>query len=156
MLLLDGVLAQSGTPSPALPWLDLDWDRTGPAQSKVTVMVVDDNDQGRWVTARMLHDEGYNVIEAHSGEQALERLAEASEVQVIVTDIAMPGGMDGLELAERVLAVTPWRRVVLMSGYARVFPELGTSPLQLPLLMKPFSADQLAQQIRKVLGKEMH
>jgi CheY-like chemotaxis protein len=119
-------------------------------------MVVDDNEQGRWITARMLHHEGYNVIEAYSGEQALQRLAEASEVQVIVTDIAMPGGIDGIELAERVLAVAPWRRVVLMSGYARVFPQLGTSALRLPLLIKPFSADQLAQQIREVLRREMH
>ena len=156
MLLLDGVLVQSGTPYQALPWLDLDHERTSPAQSKVTVMVVDDNDQGRWLTARMLHDEGYHVIEASSGEQALERLTEAGEVQVIVTDIAMPGGMDGIELAERVLALAPWRRVVLMSGYARVFPQLGTSARRLPLLIKPFSADQLVQQVREVLGKEMN
>jgi CheY-like chemotaxis protein len=154
VLLLDGVLAQSGRSFPARPWLDLERDRTSPVQSRVTVMVVDDNEQGLRVTARMLRDEGYHVIEAHSAEQALERLAETGEVQVVLTDIAMPGGMDGIELAEQVLAVAPWRRVVLMSGYARVFPQLGTAGFRLPLLIKPFSADQLALQIREVLGRE--
>jgi CheY-like chemotaxis protein len=156
MLLLDGMLAKSGNPFQALPWLDLDRDRTSPTQSRVTIMVVDDNEQGCRITARMLRDEGYNVIEAHSAEQALERLAETRGVRLILTDIAMPGGMDGLELAERVLEGAPWRRVVLMSGYARVFPQLGTSGARFPLLIKPFSADQLARQISEVLQGEMN
>jgi two-component system cell cycle sensor histidine kinase/response regulator CckA len=156
MLVLDGLLAQSGSSFPALPWLDLGREKTGPAHPSVTVMVVDDNDEGRWITARMLHDEGYEVIEADSGEQALERLAQAREVQVIVTDIAMPGGIDGIELANRIMAATPWRRVVLMSGYARVFPQLGSSAVQFPLLVKPFSPDQLAQQIREVLQGDLN
>jgi CheY-like chemotaxis protein len=156
VLLIDGALAQSGSPFQALPWLDLDRDRTGPTQSSVTVMVVEDDERARRVTARMLREEGYSVIEADSGEQALRRLAEKGEVQVILTDIAMPGGMDGLELAEKVLAAAPWRRVILMSGYARLFPQLGTSGARFPLLMKPFSPGQLALQIQEVLRGGMH
>jgi CheY-like chemotaxis protein len=119
-------------------------------------MVVDDNQQTRLIAARMLRDEGYRVIEAKSGEEALERLAEAKEVQVVLTDIAMPGGMDGLELAAKVTALAPWRGVVLMSGYSRMFPQLNTSELPYPLLVKPFSADQLACEVREVLKKGMH
>jgi DNA-binding NtrC family response regulator len=114
-------------------------------------MVVDDDERGRWITARMLRDEGYQVIEAHSGEQAFERLADAGEVQVVLADIAMPGGIDGVELAEKILASTPWRRVILMSGYDKVFPQLGSAGARFPLLMKPFSADQLGRQIRAAM-----
>jgi DNA-binding NtrC family response regulator len=156
MLVLEEVLLYSGRQVRPLTWLDLHTDRTGPAQSAVTIMVVDDDERGRWVTARMLRDEGYNVIEARSGEQALERLADATEVQVVLTDLAMPGGLHGLELAERALAAAPWRRVVLMTGYDQLLPQLAESEKRFPLLMKPFSADQLARQIREVLGGEMH
>ena len=131
-------------------------DRTTPAQRTVTIMVVDDDERARRVTARMLRDEGYDVIEAASGEQALERLAEAEQVQVVLADIAMPGGMNGVELAEKVLASAPWRRIVLMSGYDRLFPKWGSLGAQFPLLMKPFTAGQLLQQMSDVLKRELH
>ncbi|HET6836696.1 MAG TPA: response regulator [Gemmatimonadales bacterium] len=133
-----------------------DQDRTGPAQSAVTIMVVDDDDRVRRVTARMLRDEGYDVLEARSGEQALEQLAGAEQVQIVLTDIAMPGGMNGVELAEKVLAEAPWRRIVLMSGYDRLFPKWGSIGARFPLLMKPFKADQLIQQMSEVLKRELH
>ena len=99
----------------------------------------------------MLRDEGYHVIEAPSGEQALERLAGTQDVQIVLTDIVMPGGMGGLELARKVTALSPWRRVALMSGYAPNFPQLNTSAMPYPLLVKPFAADQLAQQMSELL-----
>jgi CheY-like chemotaxis protein len=134
-----------------LPWLNLDPERTGPAQSSVTVLVVDDNEQGRLVTSRMLRDEGYAVIEADSGEAALRLLAERTEIQVVVTDIVMPGGIDGLELAQTILESTPWRKVVLMSGFPRGFSQLAESGARIPILIKPFSAGQLAFQVREAL-----
>jgi CheY-like chemotaxis protein len=152
--LLERELAGSGSSFYALPWLGHQLDRTGSAKSGVTVMVVDDNEQTRRIAARMLRDEGYHVLEAGSGEQALERLEEAADVQVLLTDIAMPGGMDGLELARRVTDLAPWRRVVLMSGYSKIFPHLSDSRPPFPLLIKPFSADQLARQVKDALRKE--
>jgi len=145
-----------GGHGPALPWLDLEPDRTGPSRAPVTIMIVDDDRASRQVTARLLREEGYQVVEAESGEQALGRLAEETVIEIVVTDIAMPGGMDGLELAERILAATPWRRIVLISGYAKQFPEFGTSGARFPLLIKPFSPDQLSQQIRELLPGGRH
>jgi CheY-like chemotaxis protein len=156
MLVRQEVLFHGGRQAQPLVWLDLETDRTSPAQSSITIMVVDDDERGRWVTARMLRDEGYRVIEAPSGEQALERLGDTAEVQIVLADIAMPGGINGVELAERAVAGAPWRRVILMSGYDRLFPQLGTAGARFPLLMKPFSADQLARQVREVLQGEMH
>ena len=156
MFILEEVLLYSGGQVRPLTWLDLHTDRTSPTQSSVTIMVVDDDERGRWVTARMLRDEGYNVIEARSGEQALERLADATEVQVVLTDLAMPGGLHGLELAEMAVAAAPWRRVILMTGYDQLLPKVAETGARFPLLMKPFSADQLARQVREVLGGELH
>ena len=154
VLLLDQVLAQSGSAWHGLPRPDLDRERTGPTRSSVTVLVVEDDEQARELTARILRDEGYNVFAVNSGEQALECLAGGRDVQVILADIAMPGGMDGFELADRILAIAPWQRVVLMSGFAPQFPELDTA--RFPLLIKPFSPDQLARRIREVLEGKLH
>ena len=144
-------LAQTGGLFQLSPWHDQEQDRTSPASASVTIMVVDDDEKSRLIAARMLRDEGYRVIEAQSGEQAMERLAGTHDVQVVLTDIVMPGGMGGLELARKVTALSPWRRVVLMSGYAPTFPQLNTSAVPFPLLVKPFAADQLARQISELL-----
>jgi response regulator RpfG family c-di-GMP phosphodiesterase len=106
-LSLERELAQSGSLFQPLPWRDQGQDRTSSTLSSVTIMVVDDNEQSRSVAARILRNEGYRVIEAQSGEQALERLAGTKDVQVVLTDVAMPGGIDGLELARQVTALSP-------------------------------------------------
>lgn len=156
MLAVERVLLSSRRQLWPLAGLGPEQDRTGPAQSTVTIMVVDDDERGRRITARILSDEGYQVIEARSAEQALERLADAGEVQIVLADIVMPGGMNGVELAEKVLAAAPWRRVVLMSGYDRLFPEWGAMGAPFPLLIKPFTAGQLIQQVGEVLKRELH
>ena len=68
----------------------------------------------------------------------------------------MPGGMNGVELAEAVLAAAPSSRIVLMSGYDRLFPKWGSSGARFPLLMKPFTAGQLIQQMSEALKGELH
>jgi CheY-like chemotaxis protein len=151
MVALEQVLLSSRSQTWPSARLGPEQDRTSPVQSIVTIMVVDDDERARRVTARMLRDEGYGVIEAQSGEQALERLADAKQVQIILADIAMPGGMNGVELAEKVLAGAPWRRIVLMSGYDRLFPKWGSVGARFPLLMKPFTSGQLLQEMSEAL-----
>jgi CheY-like chemotaxis protein len=125
-------------------------------QATVTILVVDDDERGRRLTSRMLRDEGFVVIEAGSAEQALEQLADAREVQIVLADIAMPGGMNGVELAEKVRKAEPSQRIVLMSGYDRLFPKWGEMGARFPLLMKPFTAEQLIRQMHDVLKSGMH
>jgi CheY-like chemotaxis protein len=156
MLAVDGVSLRGRGQVWSGPWLLPEQDRTSPVQTAVAIMVVDDDERVRRITTRMLRDEGYVVIEARSGEHALEQLAGAGDVQIVLTDIVMPGGMTGVELAEKVEAAEPWRRVVLMSGYDRLFPEWGETGARFPLLMKPFTAEQLIQQMHDVLEGGMH
>ena len=155
MQLVEEVWLGSRSPRWLRGWPAPDQDRTGRGLSTVGVLVVDDDDRVRWLTARMLREEGYQVLEARSAEHAWERLAESDDVRVVLTDIAMPGG-SGVELAERIVAERSSLRVILMSGYDRVFPKLGSSGARFPLLVKPFSPDQLVRQIRTVLGTQEH
>jgi DNA-binding NtrC family response regulator len=119
-------------------------------------MVVDDDQRILRLTARMLRDEGYEVIEAQSAEQALKLLAEAGEVQLVVADIVMPGGMNGVELTDKIRAEQPGCGVVLMSGFDRRFPKWESEGIQVPLLIKPFTADQLVQRVTEELKGRMH
>jgi DNA-binding NtrC family response regulator len=134
------------------PLLSPQFDKTGLSAAPKTVLVVDDDRGVRRLTARMLRLEGFKVIEAASGAEALRALDSDPDVDLLVTDIVMPE-MHGLELADLALARIPKLRVVLMTGHA---PEL-TKQLELrdsrfPVLLKPFSAEQLIARVREVLA----
>lgn len=148
-------LAQSYLGLLPAPCRSPEGDKTAPAPTYTTVLVVDDDEQGRWVTARMLREDGYNVIEAHSGHEALHRLRLLRDVRVMIADIAMPW-MSGFQLGEIVARDYPNVAVVLMSGYASLFPKFATTEQRFPLLTKPFTAEQLSWQVRTVLEGRRH
>jgi CheY-like chemotaxis protein len=114
-----------------------------------TVLVVEDNAALRRVAVRLLGRLGYTVIEADSGEAALAQLA-TTQVHVLFTDVVMPGGMNGFELAQRARTAQPDIKVLLTSG----FPEQLTDPAAVGarLLNKPYRADDLALAVRETLG----
>jgi PAS domain S-box-containing protein len=103
------------------------------------VLLVDDEDLVRTATADMLADLGYTVIEANSGEQALELLGNGLSPDVIVTDHLMPG-MTGVDLTETVRKLHPGTPILIVSGYA----EMHGIPVELPRLTKPFRMAELA------------
>lgn len=154
-MLADPLLARSHIGLLPAPWWSPEGDKTAPATSYTTILVVDDDEQGRWVTARMLREEGYNVIEAHSGHEALHRLRVLRDVRVLIADIAMPW-MSGFQLGEIVARDYPNVAVVLMSGYVSLFPKFATTERRFPLLTKPFTAEQLTWQVRAVLEGRQH
>lgn len=114
----------------------------------LTILVVDDDALIAMSTADMLQGMGHKVIEAYSGAKALEILRDGHNVQLMITDYAMPG-MTGLQLARTARELKPDLPVLLATGYAEL-PEGVTSDL--PRLAKPFMQDQLATQIAKVFG----
>ncbi len=121
-------------PTGALP--DFDW-------SSLRVMVVDDHPNVLAVAANAMRRRGCNVRTAGGGVEALQLLEVDRDVDLLITDIMMPG-MDGGELARRVRAMSPFVRVVYMSGFAE--PDLLDETLaddQATLIFKPFTADQL-------------
>lgn len=104
-----------------------------------TALVVDDEDLVRASTAHMLSELGYAVIEAHSAENALEKLDTCPAIDLLVTDHLMPG-ITGTDLAMRARRLRADLRVLVISGYA---DTEGISP-DLPRLTKPFRQSDLA------------
>jgi DNA-binding NtrC family response regulator len=141
-----------GTCQPRL-WLSPETDRTGLARKSSAVLVVDDDRGVRRLTARMLRAEGYRVVEADSGAEALRLLESEPGIRLLLTDIVMPE-MHGMELAEQVLARHPQLRVLLMTGHApELTAQLGKLDTRLPVLLKPFSKEQLSAKVRDTLSK---
>ena len=111
-----------------------------------TVLVVDDDDDVREVAAGMLEDLGYVVVQASNGPCALAILQERDDLDVMVTDIRMPG-MSGLELSDRVGQLRADLKVILISGYFQ--PQA----LSRRFLQKPFRTRDLDAAIRAELGQ---
>lgn len=105
------------------------------------LLLVDDDPMVRTLLTVGMQDEGFAVVEADSGEAALDLLAGGLEPSVVVTDIDLGQGCNGVELADRLSRSHPGLRVILMSGRGR--PE-GLAARR-PLLVKPFPLAALSR-----------
>ncbi|MBL8429031.1 MAG: PAS-domain containing protein [Dechloromonas sp.] len=103
------------------------------------VLLVEDDPNVRRVVRQQLIDLGYPVIEAEDGEQALSMVTQIPDIAIVVSDVIMPGGIDGRQLADSVMRDYPEILIVLMSGYTDE-AELGSN---LPVLAKPFGRQDL-------------
>jgi CheY-like chemotaxis protein len=113
-----------------------------------TVLVVDDDALVLATTVAMLEDLGYATVEAQSGREALELQREARQLDLVITDYAMPG-MTGLQLAEELHFVRPRLPVMLATGFSDL---QGTAAIKIERLAKPFGARELAKAIDRCLG----
>ena len=123
-----------------------------PPSGSETVLLVEDEEVVRNLVREILERNGYAVLEARNGVEALELGQTFAEpIHLLVTDVVMPK-MSGRELAERLVAIHPETRVLYMSGYTDgAIGQQGVLDPQTELLQKPFSFDDLAQKVRKVL-----
>jgi CheY-like chemotaxis protein len=116
-----------------------------PAGRGETVLLVDDEDGVRRVTAKLLASAGYRVLEASTPSEAI--VAATRGVDLLVTDVLLPE-IDGRELAKRLRESSPELPVVFVSGYAPGGPR---STPDLALLAKPFTPDALLARVREAL-----
>lgn len=116
------------------------------------ILLVEDEDAVRVFAARALKNKGYNVLEARTGEQAMDMLHDADDLDLLITDMMMPG-MDGGTLARFVKVERPDVRVILISGYSEEVArgDVLDSP-DIHFLPKPFSLGQLASKVKDVLA----
>ena len=118
------------------------------------VLMVEDNKDLRTVTVKQLADLGYRTLEAASAKDALQMLAAHPEIDLLFTDIIMPGGMTGTELARAARRLYPKLRILLTSGYTARAMANGFHDIEgLELLNKPFRKRDLAQKLRSVLDR---
>ena len=114
-----------------------------------TVLLVDDNETFRKITAKLLERLGYTLFQANSGEQALEKFNSIDKtVDLLLSDITMPG-MDGISLADKVVEKWPHMKVLLMTGYSE---RLDGNVHK--VLNKPIKIELLAREIRQILNSK--
>ncbi|MEH3103483.1 MAG: response regulator [Sphingomonas phyllosphaerae] len=114
-----------------------------------TVLIVEDEVFVRMIGADALEEAGYSVIEAACADEALAVLEGADDVEVLFTDIRMPGSMDGLKLAEVVHKRWPAIRILLTSGDMR--PTGADIPDEGRFLAKPYRFESLSRELTTLL-----
>ncbi|HEX3954025.1 MAG TPA: CHASE3 domain-containing protein [Stellaceae bacterium] len=119
-----------------------------------TVLVVEDEPAVREVTATILRDLGYRVLEASDGAEALRVFGQNdAKVDMLLLDVVLPGGMKGNEVARRLAEIRPNVRVLFMSGYTEnAIVHHGRLDDGVQLIGKPFQREQLARKVAEVLG----
>ncbi|HWB51223.1 MAG TPA: PAS domain S-box protein [Stellaceae bacterium] len=120
-----------------------------------TVMLVEDEDPVRIFGARALRNKGYTVLEARSGEAALELMETTDKIDLLITDVVMPK-MDGPGLVREVRETHPDMKVIFISGYTEdSFRQRLDSDSNIHFLPKPFSLKQLATKVKEVIDGEV-
>jgi len=117
------------------------------ADNGKTLLLVDDEDIVREIIAEHLRDIGYRVLEADSAPAALRIIQTGARIQMLISDVGLPGDMDGRQVAELVLKRHPDLPVILITGYAFGEPISGVE-----VIRKPFLPDALADAVRTKLG----
>jgi PAS domain S-box-containing protein len=116
-----------------------------------TILIVEDDEALREYTTEVLRELGYGVLEARDGPSAL-RILERHHVDLLFTDVVMPGGMNGRELADEAVCRWPGLRVLLTTGYARnAIVHHGRLDAGVHMIGKPFSFGELSAKVRVVL-----
>jgi PAS domain S-box-containing protein len=120
-----------------------------------TILVCEDDDDVRTYSVEVLRELGYRVLEAHDGPSALRLLErQGGEVDLLFTDVVLPSGMMGDQLAEQARAIRPGLKVLFTTGYARnAIVHQGRLDPGVELITKPFAYADLAGRIRDLLDK---
>jgi CheY-like chemotaxis protein len=119
-----------------------------------TILLVEDDPAVRGTVGTLLRNLGYRVMEAASGRAALEIIAGNEPIDLLFTDVVMPGGIDGFQLVDEGRRLRPGLKVLCASGYAEsAIERYGRPPPGIEVLQKPFRARELARRIRGALGQ---
>ena len=116
----------------------------------ITVLVVEDEPLVRMDISDQLQDLGFKVLEAAHAAEAVEMLEANTDIQIVFTDIDMPGGMDGLMLAAAVRKHRPPIKIIVTSGRRKV--QLADIPAESRFFGKPYGAGEVAAAINEMLA----
>jgi PAS domain S-box-containing protein len=127
-------------------------DATAPGE---TILVVEDNPSVRATVVQLLKTLRYSVLEAEDSRRAIEILSTPQQkIDLLFTDIVMPGGMSGSELAKRAREIRPELKVLYTSGFTETSIRSGNTLASTdPILSKPYRRQELAQKIREIVAR---
>jgi CheY-like chemotaxis protein len=119
-----------------------------------TILVVDDDADVRELAVALLEAVGYRVLEAASADAAYRLLYEQPRLHIdlLFTDIVMPGSLDGIDLAEKAQAMRPHLKILFATGFANRMRDRGEGYRYGSLLKKPYRAGELRRQVARLLG----
>jgi len=115
-----------------------------------TILLAEDEGMLRMAAAELLEDAGYHVLEAADGNHGYEILKSGTPVDLLISDIKMPG-LNGYQLAEAGLALRPRLRVLLMTGYAQEPLPQAMRAAGVDIIYKPFDFDALVEAAKRML-----
>jgi signal transduction histidine kinase len=118
------------------------------------ILVCEDDDDVRAYSAEVLRELGYNVLEAADGPSALATLKDHGHVDLLFTDVVLPGGMTGAKLSKEAMKLRPGIKTLFTTGYARnAIVHHGRLDPGVDLITKPFSYSDLAARVRDILDR---
>ncbi len=124
-----------------------------PVGKSVAVLVVEDEPAVRMVIGELLSDRGYTVLEAHSGRSGLNVLESSARIDLLLTDVGLPGGMNGRQLADAARKLRPRLKVLFLTGYAES-AAVGSGRMEqgMEVMTKPFELDALAVRVQEMIS----
>lgn len=118
------------------------------------ILVVDDQDELLDLAQEYLKPLGYQVSLASDGWQALDQIIRDADISLLFSDVVMPGGMNGYELAQKAIETRSDLKILLTSGYPQdTVPNIDRSWYKSDILGKPYTQLELASEIRAILDK---
>jgi CheY-like chemotaxis protein len=138
---------------PVAPEIGTETASLRPASGHETILVVEDDEDVLVVASESLGELGYQVVTAGDATQALAILRGDQPVDILLSDVIMPGGMNGVQLTVEARRIRPELKVLLTSGYTAAALSLEHGlPDNLNVLEKPYRREELAKQLRLVIG----
>lgn len=122
--------------------------------SDATILVVDDNQHVRDIAVMTLEEEGYKVLEASNAQNALQLVTGNPGINLVFTDVIMPGVMSGVDLVKEVFRLRPDVKVILVTGYrekAAALKQGLSRASSVGLVIKPYDVDAIAELVRRML-----
>ncbi len=117
-----------------------------------TILLVEDDEEVNRFATEVLREDGYNVIATYEAQSALRLLDANPSIKMLFTDVILPGGMNGRQLADEALRRRPDLKVLYATGYTRnAIIHQGRLDADVELLNKPFTHDVLTRKVKQIL-----
>jgi CheY-like chemotaxis protein len=125
-----------------------------PAQAGETVLVIDDEPVVRMLIVDILEELGYAALEASDGPEGLTVLQSKARVDLLITDVGLPGGLNGRQVADAARVLRPGLKVLFITGYAEnAVLSHGHLEHGMQVVTKPFAVEELGRRISAILSK---